>query len=193
MASTLDFSLSLVISVLHSCAPRPRGSASGSLPKFNSFSLVSSKTKVLDHSVIGFHLHVSGKLASDFAGSLLLLGYSFFFFIFLLFFLNTWVEICTSRSDFFFFFPTPFPPFKKATIFHRQNQRVNHFFLGTSDPQRQQGMRSSSSTFGSLQLHSDMESCAGRLQNQTCSRSKAARRGGRTVTTGIYRRTCPRV
>lgn len=72
---------------------------------------------------------------------------------------------------FFFLFP-----FKKATIFHRQNQTVNHFFLGTSSPQRQQGMHSSSSTFGSLQLHSDMESCAGHLQNQTCSHSKAGSR-----------------
>lgn len=75
--------------------------------------------------------------------------------------------MCISRSDNFF------SPFKKATIFRRQNQNVNHFFLGTSNPQRQQGMHSSSSTFGSLQLHSDMESCAGHLQNQTYSHSKA--------------------
>lgn len=74
-----------------------------------------------------------------------------------------------------------FSPFRKATIFRRQNQNVNHFFLGTSNPQRQQGMHSSSSTFGSLQLHSDMESCAGHLQNQTYSHSKAGKRGRRVV------------
>lgn len=94
------------------------------------------------------------------------LFFLFIFFFFFFFFLNTCVEMCISRSDFF-------SPFKKATIFCRQNQNVYHFFLGTSNPQRQQGMHSSSSTFGSLQLHSDMESCAGHLQNRTYSHSKA--------------------
>lgn len=38
-------------------------------------------------------------------------------------------------------------------------------------------MHLSSSIFGSLRLHSDMESCAGHLQNQTYSRNRAEKKG----------------
>lgn len=74
-----------------------------------------------------------------------------------------------------------FSPRQKGNKFPSTKSKCESLLPRDKQPSETARNASSSSTFGSLQLHSDMESCAGHLQNRTCSRSKAGRRGRRVV------------